>query len=144
MSVLLNSAYSSLDLKFQPIVKEILEKLSEKGYEVMVCEGRRTKAQQAEKVRLGYSKTMNSYHLSGLAADIVDKRYMWNIAVTHKFWVDYGTVIKSIKAPAGYFLRWGGDWNVPGRFEALKAGKPLKYEHEVKGVKYYMDNSHLL
>jgi len=110
----LNAAYSSLDPKFQPVVKEILTRLEALGYQPIVAEGRRTPKQQAEKVRLGYSKTLKSYHISGLAADIVDKRYMWNISNVHKFWWDLYQVAKSIQPSVGH-LRYGIIWDHPER-----------------------------
>lgn len=114
-----NAAYNSLEESFKPIVWEILTRLEALGYQPYVCEGRRTVEQQREKVRKGYSKTMKSYHLTGNAADIVDKRYMWNIPLTHQYWIDYGTIVKELQKE-NPTLRWGGDWNVPGRFEILK------------------------
>lgn len=52
--------------------------LKQQGYQPVIAEGMRTQEQQAEKVRLGNSHTMNSNHLNGSAVDIVDARYGWN------------------------------------------------------------------
>ena len=44
-------------------------KITEQDF--MVFEGRRTTQRQEELVKAGFSKTMNSYHLYGLAVDLV-------------------------------------------------------------------------
>jgi len=133
-----NKAFDSLEEDFKPIVEDILSQLEAQDFQPFVCEGRRTKAQQAEKVRLGYSKTMNSYHLSGLAADIVDKRYMWNVPVTHPFFIALGNIVKGIEVEGGH-LRWGGDWNVPGRFEILKKKGKINWFVDVAHVELRRD-----
>jgi peptidoglycan L-alanyl-D-glutamate endopeptidase CwlK len=61
-----------------------------------------------EKVRKGYSKTMNSSHRVGKAVDIIDKRYGWAgpaSKLDYKFWTDLGREAKSVG------LKWGGDWS---------------------------------
>lgn len=133
-----NKAFDSLDERFKPIVEDILQQLEAKRYQPFVCEGRRTEAQQREKVAKGYSKTMKSYHLTGLAADIVDKRYMWNVPVTHPFFIALGEVVKGISVDGGY-LRWGGDWNVPGRFEILKKKGKINWFVDVAHVELRLD-----
>ena len=88
-------------------VVSILKELAGKGYKPMVAEGLRTKEQQAVKVKMGYSKTMNSMHLYGLAADIVDRRWGWGGEASnqnHPFWKALGA------AAHGQGLVWGGDW----------------------------------
>lgn len=136
---LLNNAYHSLDDSFRPIVLEILTKLEAMGYQAFVAEGRRTKAQQAEKVRLGYSKTMNSYHLSGMAADIVDKRYMWNISNVHKFWWDLYQVALNTMVKHGH-LRYGIIWDYPEREAIYK--KALDTNNH-KLVNWFSDVAHI-
>ncbi len=45
-------------------IEAILADVGSHGYsDIFIAEAMRTKEQQAEKVRLGYSKTMKSYHL---------------------------------------------------------------------------------
>lgn len=56
----------------------VMQDLRAQGFQPKIAEGLRTPAQQAEKVRLGYSKTMNSNHLHGGAVDIIDARYGWD------------------------------------------------------------------
>lgn len=135
----LNKAYESLDPRFKPVVLEILTKLEAKGWQPIVAEGRRTREQQAEKVRLGYSKTMNSYHLSGLAADIVDKRYLWNISNVHQFWWDLYEIAKSLKPSTGR-LRFGIIWDVPSREAVYKKALDTK---KAGLVNWFADVAHV-
>jgi len=128
-----NAAFNSLEDRFKPIVLEIMTRLEAKGWQPVVAEGRRTVAQQREKVRKGYSKTMNSYHLSGMAADIVDKRYLWNIALSHQYWKDQGAIVEDLKK-SNPGLRWGGTWAYPyQRYINYLLGK----------TKYFVDVAHV-
>lgn len=106
------------------MLRPILKDLAELSWQPRIVSVRRTKEQQAEKLKKGYSKTMQSWHVSGThrvmaenkqslygingdAADIVDNRYWWNgLAKSHsfKFWKDLGTIAKK------YGCEWGGDW----------------------------------
>lgn len=136
---ILNKAYESLDSRFKPYVLEILTKLEKLGYKPIVAEGRRTVEQQKEKVKLGYSQTMKSYHLTGLAVDIVDSRYNWDIPLHHKFWYDYGHIVKDMKPKEGY-LRWGGVWSVPERWAIIEQAQKNQSD---KGLNWFMDVAHV-
>ncbi len=101
------SNLSGLQPDFRAKVERVLRRLQAKGWQPRVAEGRRTRAQQAEKVRRGYSRTMNSRHLTGRAADIVDRRWGWEgpaADTNHRFWRDLGAAAKAEG------LTWGGDW----------------------------------
>lgn len=75
----------------------------------MVTEGLRTAARQAELVRAGASRTLNSRHLTGHAVDAaawVDGQVRWD-------WPLYPRIAEAFKAAAkgrGVRLIWGGDW----------------------------------
>ena len=75
----------------------------------MITEGLRTPARQAELVRAGASRTLNSRHLTGHAVDLaafVDGRVRWD-------WPLYPRIAEAMKAAArdlGVPLVWGGDW----------------------------------
>ena len=69
---------AKLDPVFARKVRAVLDDMRGKGWRPFIAEGLRTKAQQAEKMRLKLSRTMNSYHRTGKAADIVDERWGWN------------------------------------------------------------------
>lgn len=74
-----------------------------------VTEGLRTAARQAELVRAGASRTLNSRHLTGHAVDVaawVDGQVRWD-------WPLYPRIAEAFKAAAksrGVRLIWGGDW----------------------------------
>lgn len=101
------SKLDGLEASFKPKVVAVLKELAGKGWKPYVAEGLRNKTQQAEKVKKGYSKTMNSMHLTGQAADIVDYRWGWGgeaSNLNHQFWKDLGAAGKA------QGLEWGGDW----------------------------------
>lgn len=75
----------------------------------MVTEGLRSLERQAQLVRSGASRTLNSRHLSGHAVDLaalVDGAVRWD-------WPLYPRIAGAMKAAAaerGVALIWGGDW----------------------------------
>ena len=77
----------------------------------MVTEGLRTPKRQAELVRAGASRTLNSRHLTGHAVDLaalVDGAVRWD-------WPLYPRIAGAMKAAAaerGVALIWGGDWRM--------------------------------
>ncbi|RMG10516.1 MAG: hypothetical protein D6731_17305 [Planctomycetota bacterium] len=100
-------ALAGLEPAFRARVEAVLARLRAKGWQPYVAEGRRTLAQQREKVRRGVSRTLRSRHLLGLAADIVDRRYGWGGPAANlrfAFWRDLGA------AAHAEGLTWGGDW----------------------------------
>ena len=86
--------FATLECAFKPYVLDVLAQLEKLGYQPVIWEGRRTIEEQREKVRLGYSKTMRSRHLSGYAADIVDRRYLWD---SGKYMTELRQYAKDIK-----------------------------------------------
>lgn len=92
---------------FRSKVENILVQLKAMGWQPRVAEGLRTVEQQKEKVLKGYSKTMNSAHLKGYGADIIDSRYGWSgpaSDLNFAFWKDLGKLAKD------QGLVWGGNW----------------------------------
>jgi peptidoglycan L-alanyl-D-glutamate endopeptidase CwlK len=82
-----------------------------------VTEGLRSRARQAELVKAGFSKTMNSRHLTGHAADIVpllDVNKDGKINAVDMY--DWGAIrklapfIKKAAKSLGVPIEWGGDW----------------------------------
>lgn len=75
----------------------------------VVTEGLRTKERQAELLKAGASKTMNSRHITGHAVDLaawVDGRVDWS-------WPLYDKLAHAMKTAAkelGVAIIWGGDW----------------------------------
>jgi len=128
-----NKAFESLENRFKPIVLEIMTRLETKGWKPQVIEGRRTLAQQKEKVKKGYSKTMRSYHLTGMAADICDVRYMWNIPLSHQYWKDQGAIVEEL-AKQNKGLQWGGTWG---------KGYQRYLNYLLGKTKYFVDVAHV-
>ena len=75
----------------------------------MITEGVRTAARQAQLVRAGASRTLNSRHLTGHAVDVaavVEGQIRWD-------WPLYPRIAEAFKAAAkacGVAIVWGGDW----------------------------------
>jgi len=85
----------------------VLTDMEAHGWKPRIAEGLRTVAQQREKVRLGYSKTMKSKHLPGpdglgRAADIIEAGLGWNSP--RAFWLTLG------RCALLHGLEWGGLW----------------------------------
>jgi peptidoglycan L-alanyl-D-glutamate endopeptidase CwlK len=91
------------------IVERAAEAVSERddGLGFIVTEGVRTITRQAELVKAGASRTMNSRHLTGHAVDLaatVGDQVRWD-------WPLYSELAKIMKASAqGVPIVWGGDW----------------------------------
>lgn len=149
MSVtLFNAAFLSLDPRFQPILKEILIQLQSKGYQPVVVEGRRTVAQQVDKVKQGNSTTMQSYHLSGCAADVCDVREMWNKGLVRPFWWDMYQIVHNLTVVHGAVLRSGIVWDHPERvaiykqaLDDLLAGKITQHQADAR-ITWFADVAH--
>lgn len=75
-------------------------------FDVIISEGLRTKEKQAEYVRKGASKTMNSRHLTGHAVDLIPAEDSTAWPLYHKL----AAVIKAAAKQAGVPITWGGDW----------------------------------
>jgi peptidoglycan L-alanyl-D-glutamate endopeptidase CwlK len=91
-----------------------LVKVMERGLELSpidftITEGLRTKERQADLVKAGASKTMNSRHLTGHAVDIapmLDGKVRWD-------WELFRLIAPAIKQAAAELnvpIVWGGDW----------------------------------
>ena len=74
-----------------------------------VIEGLRTKERQAELVKAGASRTINSRHITGHAVDlaaVVGGEVRWD-------WPLYEKIAKAMKQAAyelNINIEWGGDW----------------------------------
>lgn len=117
---------SRLHPVFRFRVQQVLADLQALGWQPVVASAIRSSAEQTEKVKKGYSKTMHSWHVpstmamlradkssfnvvNGNAADIVDKRYGWDGPASKKdfqFWKDLGRTAKK------HGCEWGGDWKM--------------------------------
>lgn len=82
-----------------------------------VIEGLRTRERQRELVRTGFSRTMNSRHLTGHAVDIVPYPIPrdWNDYKDHH-WDEIARAMKQAADELGVDLEWGYDkwgWDKP-------------------------------
>jgi peptidoglycan LD-endopeptidase CwlK len=95
-----------VDERLVNVVKRAIE-ISEVDF--MVTEGLRTKERQAQLVKAGASKTMNSKHLIGKAVDlaaVVGGQVRWD-------WPLYNKIAVAMKRAAEILnvrIQWGGDW----------------------------------
>lgn len=101
----LQSATPVLRSKTNAVMKD----MEGAGYRPRVAEVLRSEAQQREKVRKGYSKTMNSKHRPGSdglsrAVDICDADTGW--AAKRTFWLTLG------RCALLHGLGWGGLWGL--------------------------------
>ena len=112
-----NCMISLMSPGIQPKVKAIVKELRDAGWQAVVHESRRDRAQQEKKCRDKRSKTMCSKHMCDNAADIIDKRYAWNISTSHDFWTALG------KATKRQGLEWGGDWKSFKDVAHIQTGK---------------------
>lgn len=93
------------------LVKVVKRAIEISEYDFMVVEGLRTKATQAEYVKKGVSKTMNSYHLTGHAVDLApleNGSIDWNNSKGQ-----FDSVAKAMKQAAKELnvkIEWGGEW----------------------------------
>lgn len=86
------------------VVKRALE-LSEVDFTVI--EGLRTKERQAELLKQGFTRTMNSRHIIGQAVDIVPLPVDWNNKARFGL---VAVAMKKAAAELGVKITWGGDF----------------------------------
>ena len=94
---------------------ELYNYAKEIGFEILIYEGIRTKAQQEQNVKNKKSKTMKSYHLVGQAFDYVPVNSkgdaMWSIgAYVSPKGLQFINKAKSLG------FTWGGDWDNDGNW----------------------------
>lgn len=130
---------------FRPIVADIIEYLTNQGWEPYINQGLRTLEQQKENVRRGNSQTLNSKHLPqppdrlSHAADIVDKRYEWEISHIHRYWYDYGNYVVNL-SPCKDQITWGGIWSHQDRWAIFKSAYETKNS---KLITWFFDSAHI-
>ena len=93
------------------LVKVVKRAIEISEYDFMVVEGLRSKETQAEYVKKGVSKTMNSYHLTGHAVDLAP---LENSAIDgNNKKGQFDAMAKAMKQAAKELnvqIEWGGDW----------------------------------
>ena len=91
------------------LVKVVKRAIELTPIDFTVLEGLRTKERQAQLVAKGASKTMNSYHITGHAVDIVplvDGKVTWD----WKYYHQLAPIMKQAAKELGVNITWGGDW----------------------------------
>lgn len=94
------------------LVRVVTRALQVSKVDFGVIDGLRTRAEQADLVRSGASKTMNSKHLHGWAVDLmayVGSRGSWEIDLYCRI---ADAMVKAAREQ-GVGIRWGGAWDVP-------------------------------
>ena len=92
---------------------EILARARElSGINFQITDGLRTTAEQAELVARGASQTMNSRHLTGMAADVVVLNPDGSANWSPEAYTELANYAKQAAGELGYgnMLEWGGDW----------------------------------
>lgn len=93
------------------LVKVVHRALAMSEQDFVVIEGVRTKEKQAEYIKKGASKTMNSRHLTGHAVDLYP--YMGNGKLEMNDWSIFRKVANAMKQASQELnipIVWGGDW----------------------------------
>jgi hypothetical protein len=83
------------------VINIILE-LRAAGHQPYCIEGLRSRERQVQLKRDGFTKTLQSLHLKGKAADIVDADLFWG--ASRAFWAALGSACRHNG------LLWGGAW----------------------------------
>lgn len=120
------------------LVKVVKRAIQLSSVDFRVIEGVRTKARQAELVKKGASKTMNSRHLTGHAVDIVpviDGRVSWDF----NHYYPLAKAMAQAATELGVKVRWGGAWSVI----TSKAGTPQDWVKAYRaGGGRFLDGPH--
>lgn len=86
---------------------------------ILVLEGKRTQARQAELFKHGLTKTMKSKHLTTLeeplsrAVDLAPEPLNWDDI---KGFREFGKRVLAKAKELGIAIRWGGDWDGDGDY----------------------------
>lgn len=84
--------------------------LDHSPFDFTVTEGLRTKERQAQLVKEGKSKTMNSKHIIGSAFDIAIIDEKGNITWDLKYYKEFAEVFLKLSERLGFDCTWGGSW----------------------------------
>lgn len=106
--------------------KELMD-LNTVPFSFVVTEGLRTKERQAELLKAGATRTMNSRHLTGHAVDLAVKvgdaiRWDWPLYDQLAQWVKLAAAEMDTK------IVWGGDW------KTFKDGPHFELDRETYGA----------
>ena len=102
-------SYKRLEGVHPDLVRVVERAIAITEVDFVVLEGLRTKERQAQLLKAGASRTMNSRHITGHAVDLgawVNKEVRWD-------WPLYAKIATAMKQAATELIVpivWGGDW----------------------------------
>ena len=102
-------SYKRLEGVHPDLVRVVERAIAITEVDFVVLEGLRTKERQAQLLKAGASRTMNSRHITGHAVDLgawVNKEVRWD-------WPLYSKIAAAMKQAATELIVpivWGGDW----------------------------------
>lgn len=102
-------SYKRLEGVHPDLVRVVERAIAITEVDFVVLEGLRTKERQAQLLKAGASRTMNSRHITGHAVDLgawVGKEVRWD-------WPLYAKIAAAMKKAAteqNVAIVWGGDW----------------------------------
>ena len=136
--VLGEKSLEKLDGVNSNLVKVVKRAIEISDTDFTVIEGLRTRARQAELVKKGASKTMNSKHLTGDAVDIapiVNGKVSWDF----EHYYPLANAMAKAATELGVKVRWGGAWvTITG-----KAGTPQDWVKAYRaGGGRFLDGPH--
>lgn len=108
-------SYSARSLKnlsgIHPDLRRVIDRaLRDSPVDFSVIEGLRTKERQAQLVKQGASKTMDSRHITGHAVDLVPIGADGKASFAWPLYDILGPAVKAAAEAEGVALDWGGDW----------------------------------
>lgn len=92
------------------LVKVVELAIQRTKQDFVVIEGLRTKERQAELLKKGATRTLNSRHLTGHAVDMVP----WvngNVSWDWKFYSEIRSAMMQAAGELGVEIEWGGNWD---------------------------------
>lgn len=89
------------------LVKVVKRALELSPVDFTVIEGLRTKERQAELMKQGFTRTLNSRHIIGEAVDIVPLPVDWKNPKPFRLVAE---AMKKAANELGVKITWGGDW----------------------------------
>ena len=116
----------------------VMEAIKITKQDFMVLDGVRTAKEQQALVDRGVSKTNNSYHLYGLAVDLVayvDGKPSWE----EKYYKDIANAMKAVIEMCGLPIEWGYDkwkWDMP-HWQITKLNHvDARHEYDIRKLNY--------
>ncbi len=102
-------SYKRLEGVHPDLVRVVERAIAITDVDFVVLEGLRTKERQAQLLKAGASRTMNSRHITGHAVDLgawVNKEVRWDWPLYAKI----ATAMKQAATEQNVAIVWGGSW----------------------------------